>query len=47
MKFLPLIPQDFGMVLGKKKNNEKIQFFVENAFFSNISIIYDPIWLKL
>ena len=53
MKLLPLIPYDPGMVLRKKKF-EKIQkgarggpFLLKNAFFSNISIIYDPIELKL
>ena len=40
-----------GMVLGKNlkkfKRGPKWALFAKNAFFSNISIIYDPIELKL
>ena len=53
MKLLPLIPYNPGMVLRKKKlkkfkrGPEGALFVKKNAFFSNISIIYDPIELEL
>ena len=53
MKFTPLIPYDTGMVLRKKKieknskKGPKGPFLLKNAFFSNISIIYYQIELKL
>ena len=52
MKLLPLIPYDPGMVLRQKKlkkfkRGPEVPFLLKNAFFSNSSIIYDPIELKL
>ena len=54
MKLLPLIPYDPGMVLRKiffEKNQKGARrgpfLLTKYAFFSNISIIYDPIELKL